>query len=168
MNFVKYTVTCILLFFIVISCNEINWNLNEKPVLEKARVEQIDSNSCEIAIDFIYLKSKQLNPDDILELHLYLDTNANLTTSIVSDQLNYGKNSFFIENLSPNTTYYFKCLAKNNVGKTETQFHHFTTYNTGGLASVVSSTYSIANGTVNLFGELNLNLKRTSKSLQKS
>jgi len=134
-----------LIFLSLISCENFDWNLKEKPIIRDIQIQYIDSNSCEINIDIEFIKSKKVNPDDVIVVQLYIDTNNLFELSVIKEKVNLGLNKLNLKNLEVNKLYFVKIIVRNQIGETRSKFIEFHTINSGGLPSLNSLESSLMN-----------------------
>ena len=99
-----------LIFLSLISCENFDWNLKEKPIIRDIQIQYIDSNSCEINIDIEFIKSKKVNPDDVIVVQLYINSNNLFELSVIKEKVNLGLNKLNLKNLEVN-----KLIINNNL-----------------------------------------------------
>ena len=146
----------IITVLMVLSCEEFNWDLDEKPLIENVEINDVNSNSCQVSVDLKLFKSKNIGSDVILQLQFFKDTNDYSVLTLLKDQVNIGSNIFDVFNLESNTAYYLKVNVRNKVGESQSEFIHFYTLNTGGIPSVSTlGSNSIASNSATLLGKLN-------------
>jgi hypothetical protein len=129
----------ILIFFgllTMLSCEEFDWDLKEKPLIEKVEIQAVDTTSCEVVVELKYINSQNIGLEDEVELQLYIDTNELAQIILVIDNPSLGLNKFSISDLQTNTNYYLKVAARNKVGETRSSFIYFQTLNTAGLPTI--------------------------------
>jgi hypothetical protein len=84
----------IITVLMVLSCEEFNWNLDEKPLIKNVKINNVNSNSCEVSVDLKLFKSKNIGSDVILQLQFFKDTNDYSVLTLLKDQVNIGSNIF--------------------------------------------------------------------------
>jgi len=140
----------------VLSCEEFNWNLDEKPLIENVEINNVSSNSCEVNVDLKLLKSKNIGSDVTVQLEFFKDTNDYSVLTLLKYQVNIGSNIFDVFDLESNTAYYLKVNVRNKVGESQSELIHFSTLNIGGIPSVSTlGSNTITSNTATFLGNLN-------------
>ena len=145
-----------IIVLMVLSCEDFNWNLDEKPLIDNVEINNVNSNSCEVNVDLKLLKSNNIGSDVIVQLEFFKDTNDYSVLTLLKDQVKLGSNIFDVFGLESNTAYSLKVNVRNKVGESQSEFIHFNTLNTVGIPSVLTiGSNSIATNSATLLGALN-------------